>query len=65
MNNRKMWAAPYIVWAAGFIILPLCMVIFYGMTSEDGSFTLSNLAAITDPIHYRAFIKSILIALAR
>lgn len=64
MSEHKMWAAPYVVWVAGFIILPLCMVIYYGMSGEDGSFTLSNLTAFTDPIHYRAFINSVLIALA-
>jgi spermidine/putrescine transport system permease protein len=40
------------------------MVIYYGMTGEDGSFTFSNLLAFTDPIHYRAFLNSIWIALA-
>ncbi|MBR0411047.1 MAG: ABC transporter permease [Eubacterium sp.] len=64
MNNRKIWAGPYIIWAAGFIILPLFMVLYYGLTGDDGRFTFANLTAFGDPIHYRAFIHSILIALA-
>lgn len=64
MISRKYWAGPYVIWAAGFILLPLLMVVWYGMTTENGSFTLGNLLAITDPIHYRAFLNSILIAFA-
>lgn len=61
--NRKWLTAPYIIWAVGFIILPLLMVIYYGMTNVDGGFTWSNIQAITDPIHYKAFGNSVLIAL--
>lgn len=64
MNNRKIWAAPYIIWAIGFILLPLFMVLYYGLRGEDGTFTLSNLAAFADPIHYHAFWNSVLIAFA-
>jgi len=62
MNKKKLWAGPYIIWAVGFILLPLIMVIYYALIAGDGTFTLSNLYAITDPIHYRAFGNSILIA---
>ena len=63
MNRHKLWAGPYIVWTAGFILLPLLMVIWYGITGEDGRLTFENLAAIMDPVHYRAFFHSVLIAL--
>ncbi len=61
-DNRRLWSGPYIIWSAGFILLPLLMVIYYGMTNGDGSFTWDNLAAFADPIHYRAFINSVVIA---
>ena len=64
MSNRKILAGPYLVWSAAFIILPLLMVIYYGCSSEDGSFTLDNLFAMTDPVHYKAFGMSLVIALA-
>jgi spermidine/putrescine transport system permease protein len=64
MSSRKYWAGPYVIWAAGFILLPLLMVVWYGLTAENGSFTLENLLAFTDPIHYRAFVNSIVIAFA-
>ena len=62
MNKRKYLAGPYLLWAVGFIILPLLMIIYYGFTSADGGFTLENLLAIGDPIHYKALGQSLLIA---
>ena len=65
MNNtkRKLLAGPYLVWAAGFILFPLFMVLYYGLTGPDGSFTLENLLSITEKTHYNALGASILIAL--
>ncbi|MBR0381495.1 MAG: ABC transporter permease [Eubacterium sp.] len=63
-SKRRYLAAPYGIWAAAFIILPLVMVIYYGMTTADGAFTWSNITAVADPVHYRAFANSLLIALA-
>ncbi|MCD8020699.1 MAG: ABC transporter permease [Clostridiales bacterium] len=60
---RKILISPYVVWALGFIILPLFMVIGYGMTDADGNFTLENVLAIADSVHYKAFANSILLAL--
>lgn len=62
MNKRKLLSGPYLLWALGFIILPLLMIIYYGLTSSDGSFTLDNLLAIGEPIHYKALGQSLLIA---
>lgn len=62
MNKRKLLSGPYLLWAVGFIILPLLMIIYYGLTSSDGGFTLENLLAIGDPIHYKALGQSLLIA---
>ena len=62
-NKRKLLTGPYLVWAAGFIILPLLMILYYGLTNDSGSFTPDNLLAIADPIHAKALWESVLIAL--
>ena len=62
--SRKVLTTPYIVWGAAFIILPLFMVLYYGCTGSDGSFTLSNITAMADSVHYKAFCNSVWIALA-
>ena len=38
----------------GFIIIPLLMIFYYGLTDEDGAFTLENVAAIASPEHLKA-----------
>lgn len=55
----KWLSAPYILWSLGFIIIPLIMVFFYGLTDKSGNFTFENVIAITQPVH----IKSLLISL--
>lgn len=61
MKNRfvKWLSLPYIIWAIGFIIIPLIMVFYFGLTDKNSHFTLSNVLAITSPIH----AKSLFIAL--
>ena len=46
-NNKKWLAAPYTAWAAGFIIIPLLMIIYYAFTAQEGGgFTLSNFSEV-------------------
>lgn len=40
----RLAGAPYIVWAAVFIIVPLCMVAYYAFTDTTGAFTLNNIS---------------------
>ncbi len=60
--KRSYLSGPYLVWAAAFILLPLAMVIYYGCTDESGHFTLANIAAMKDWVHYRAFTSSLILA---
>lgn len=62
--KRKWLASPYIVWSIAFIVLPLIMIAVYGLTDSTGAFTFENIAAIADHIHWKAFVNSVLIALA-
>ncbi|MBQ7860626.1 MAG: ABC transporter permease [Clostridia bacterium] len=43
---KKLTAAPYLVWAAIFIIVPLIFVLIYSVTDADGSFTLQYISDI-------------------
>ena len=52
--SGKMLSSPYIVWAAIFIIVPLGMVFYYGLTDKTGAFTLENIAAIMSAEHAKA-----------
>ena len=58
-----MLAGPYLLWAAAFIIIPLIMVFYYGLTNNDGGFTLMNLARITEPENLKALGLALLLSL--
>ena len=53
--------APYTLWAAIFIIVPLLIVIYYTFTTRDGAFTLDNIKALAD--YKDTFITSVLYSL--
>lgn len=39
----RLFAAPFAIWAAIFIVLPLFFVFYHGLTDGEGAFTLANL----------------------
>ena len=53
MNSRasRFLAGPYILWMIGFTVIPLIMIIVYGLTDSEGRFTQANVAAISPPEH--------------
>ena len=49
--------APYIVWAAIFIVVPLVIVIYYAFTDKSGAFTFENIKALAE--YKDTFITSV------
>lgn len=62
MNRRKLMSAPYLFWSAAFIIIPLCMVFYYGLSDKTGAFTLENIMAMGSPEHVKALFLSLLLS---
>ncbi len=61
--NRRSWlSAPYVVWVVGFTVIPLLVIFQYALTSRDGVFTLANITAIFEPVHLKAMLFSLEIA---
>ena len=58
-NKKKWYGSPYILWSSIFIIVPLLMIIYYGLTDRSGAFDLSNLALITEDVYRRSLWVSI------
>lgn len=57
---QRAMTAPFTVWMAIFIIIPIALVLFYAFTDANGSFTLSNILSIWE---YRStYIVSIELA---
>ena len=61
--NRKLLSAPFIFWSTLFIIVPLCMVFYYGLTDKSGAFSLENIAAIATPEHSKALWEALKLSL--
>ena len=57
--NRKLLSLPFIFWSAMFVIVPLCMVFYFGLTDKSGAFTLDNILAITTAEHSKALWEAL------
>lgn len=59
---KKWLATPYILWAIVFTLVPLGMILIYGVTSSvDGKmvFSMENIIKVFDPIYFKAMVRSI------
>lgn len=64
MTSKNKWlSAPYIFWSVVFIIVPLGMILYYGLTDRTGAFTLENITAIASAGHAKALRVSLLLSL--
>ncbi len=63
LKNKKLLTGPYILWAAGFVLIPLFMIFYYGCTDTHGHFTWANIASITSPENMKALILALVLSL--
>ena len=57
---RRLINAPYLLWSAIFIIVPLVIVAYYALTDESGNYTLSYILNIGE--YKEVFIRSLVYA---
>lgn len=55
--KAKAVSAPYLVWMAIFIIVPMLLVAYFAFTDSSGAFTLDNLARVGQ--YSNVFLRSI------
>ena len=58
--SSKLINAPYIIWSAIFIIIPLIIVAYFSFTDTNGNFSLQNIYEIPD--YGSIFLRSIIYA---
>ncbi len=58
---QRMAAAPHIVWAVMFIVAPMLFVLYFAFTDENGNFSFSNIASLSQ--YSNVFMLSIAFAL--
>ena len=66
MNKKKsllsrLISAPYLVWAAMFVIVPMLIVAYYAFTDAAGNFTVANIKKLSE--YSVIFFRSILFSL--
>ena len=57
--NKKLLSGPYLLWMIAFTIIPLALIVFYGLTDKSGAFTLANVMAIATAEHAKALWLSL------
>ena len=58
-TSVRLMSSPYIIWAAIFIIVPLGMVFYYGLTDKSGAFTIENVLAIAQYEHLKGLFLAL------
>ncbi len=60
--HRRWFAAPYGFWAIAFTLIPLGMLLYYGITIDSSSgivFSFDNILKAFEPIYLKALLRSI------
>lgn len=61
--GQLMLSGPYAVWMIGFIVIPLFLIVYYGMTTKAGAFTWDNITAIASAVNLKALWLSVELSL--
>ena len=61
--KKRLLGLPYYLWCLIFILAPLCMVFYYGLTDKNGIFTFQNVSAISSPEHLKALLLALVLSL--
>lgn len=61
--RKQLLGTPYYIWSILFILVPLGMVFYYGLTDKTGAFTLQNVISITTAEHAKALWLALLLSL--
>ena len=54
---------PYLIWTAAFILIPLLLIVYYGLTGPGGGFTLDNILQMGRPENLKALTLALLLSL--
>ena len=57
--SKKLLSGPYLLWMIGFTVIPLALIVFYGLTDRSGAFTLANVLSIGTAEHRKALFLSL------
>ena len=54
-KKQRLLSGPYLIWTVAFIVIPLLLIVYYGLTSAEGGFTPGdNIAQMGRPENLKA-----------
>ncbi len=62
-KTKWLLSGPFLVWTVAFIMIPLAIIVYYGLTTAEGGFTLANVAQMGTPENVKALILALLLSL--
>ena len=62
-SGRRLLSGPFLVWTIAFIMIPLAIIVYYGLTTSEGKFTLENIAQMGTPENMKALGYALLLSL--
>ncbi len=66
MNKKKLsshlLSTPFYLWIGAFIIIPLGMIFYYGLTDKTGAFTFEHVVSMLAPEHIKALFVSLVLS---
>ena len=62
-KSKWLFSGPFLVWTIAFIMIPLAIIVYYGLTDADGGFTLNNIAQMGTPENIKALVCALVLSL--
>lgn len=62
-KRNGLLTGPYLVWTVIFIVVPLLLIVWYGLTDKEGHFTFNNIAQMGTPERMKALGLALLLSL--
>jgi spermidine/putrescine transport system permease protein len=61
-KTKWLLSGPFFIWTVAFIAIPLAIIVYYGLTTADGHFTLSNIAQMGTQENIKALLYALLLS---
>lgn len=63
-KGRTKWllSGPFLVWTVAFIAIPLVIIVYYGLTTPEGRFTLANITEMGTPENVKALVYALILS---
>lgn len=62
-KTKWLLSGPFLVWTVAFIAIPLAIIVYYGLTTAEGRFTLANIAEMGTPENIKALVFALILSL--